>query len=224
MSIREWPASERPRERLLALGPGPLSDAELLAIVFGHGHRGRSAIDLARDLLTTHGGLRSLFTAAPGELCKARGLGPAKSARLAAVVELARRQLNESAARGDALTSPGHTRAFLRAHLRDRRREVFTCVFLDNRHRIVACEDLFHGTIDGASVHPRIVVERALHHNAAALIAAHNHPSGVAEPSAADLAITRRLKEALALVEIRLLDHLIIGDAEPVSLAERGAV
>ena len=222
MPITDWPAAERPREKLLARGPATLSDAELLAIFLRTGIPGRSALDLARHLLVEFGGLRGLLEADRTRFCAVPGLGDAKYAQLAAVLELARRHLEASLARGDALTSPGLTRRYLVSRLRHRDREVFLGLFLDNRHRILACEELSHGTLDGATVHPREVARRALALNAAALIVAHNHPSGIAEPSAADAAVTLRLRDALALVEVRLLDYFVVGDAEPVSLAERG--
>ncbi len=222
MAIRDWPEGERPREKLLKLGSHALSDAELLAIFLRTGLPGKSAVDLARELLADFGGLRALLEAEHEHFCRGKGLGSAKYAQLQATLELSRRHLRETLEHGDALTSPQHTRDYLKAQLRDRRREVFACLFLDNRHRVLAYEELFFGTIDGAGVHPREVVRRALELNAAALIAAHNHPSGVAEPSAADEAITRRIRDALQLVEIRLLDHMVVGDGEIVSLAERG--
>ncbi|MDE2092017.1 MAG: DNA repair protein RadC [Gammaproteobacteria bacterium] len=222
MGINDWPAGERPREKLLSRGAQALSDAELLAIFLRTGVRGKSAVDLARELLSKFGGLRALFAAERPHLCAATGLGPAKYAQLQAVLEMARRHLGEPLIRGDALTDPHATRRYLITRLRDLPREIFTCVYLDNRHRVIACEDLFHGTLDGASVHPREVLRRALAHNAAALIFAHNHPSGVAEPSDADRRLTQRLKEALALVDIRVLDHFVIGDGDAVSFAERG--
>lgn len=222
MAITDWPETERPRERLLAHGPRALSDAELVAIFLRTGSRGRTAVDVARGLLAEFGGLRSLLTAPRTHFCRAAGLGPAKYALFQAALEVGRRHLGEALNRGDALTSPDATRAYLRARLRDVPYEVFGCVFLDTRHRVIAFEELFRGTIDGASVHPREVVRRALDRNAAALILAHNHPSGVAEPSAADRAITRRLRDSLALVDVRVLDHLVIGDGEAASLAERG--
>ncbi len=224
MRIADWPQTERPRERLLATGPAALSDAELLAILLRTGTRGHSALDLARHLLADFGGLRGLLEAGQDEICKANGLGPAKYAQLQAALELARRNLAENLSRGDPLTSPDRTRQFLRAALRDRPHEVFCVLYLDTRHRVIRFDELFNGTIDSAHVHPRVVVEKALAARAAALILAHNHPSGVAEPSQADLAITRRLRDALGLVDIRLLDHMIVGDGEVVSLAERGLV
>ena len=224
MPITDWPEAERPREKLLQRGPQALSDAELLAIFLRTGRQGRTAVDLARDLLREFGGLRALLEADQKQFCARPGLGPAKYAQLAATLEMGRRHLDETLRRGDALTSPADTRRYLMARLRDYPHEVFACLFLDNRHRVIHYGELFHGTIDGASVHPREVVKQALAHNAAALILAHNHPSGVAEPSQADEHLTRRLKEALALVDIRVLDHLVIGDGETVSLAERGLV
>jgi DNA repair protein RadC len=224
MAITDWPAAERPRERLLGLGAGALSDAELLAIFLRTGVAGKTAVDLARDLLAEFGGLRPLLTADARSFCRARGLGSAKYAQLQAVLEMGRRHLHETLARGEPLTSPATTRRYLAARLRDHPHEVFACLFLDNRHRLIAYEELFRGTIDGASVHPREVVRRSLALNAAALILAHNHPSGVAEPSTADAGITRRLCDALALVDVRVLDHVIVGDGECVSLAERGLV
>jgi len=221
MPITDWPADERPREKLLTRGAAALSDAELLAIFLRTGVPGKTAVDLARDLLARFGGLRPLLQADLEQFCAARGLGQAKYTQLQAVMEMGRRHLSESLARGDALTSPDDTRRYLAARLRDYPFEVFACLFLDNRHRVIAFEELFRGTIDGASVHPREVVRRALTHNAAAVILAHNHPSGVAEPSRSDEAITRRLRDALALVDIRVLDHVVVGDAL-VSFAERG--
>jgi DNA repair protein RadC len=221
MPITDWPADERPREKLLARGAAALSDAELLAIFLRTGVAGRTAVDLARDLLSRFGGLRPLLQADLDAFCAARGLGQAKYSQLQAVLEMSRRHLSETLARGDALSNPDDTRRYLAARLRDYPFEVFACLFLDNRHRVIACEELFRGTIDGASVHPREVVRRALGHNAAAVILAHNHPSGIAEPSRADEAITRRLRDALALVDIRVLDHVVVGD-ELVSFAERG--
>ncbi|MCG5499299.1 RadC family protein [Ectothiorhodospira lacustris] len=223
MPITDWPASERPREKLIARGSAALSDAELLAIFLRTGVAGRTAVDLARDLLTRFGGLRALLQAERKDFCAAHGLGEAKYAQLQAVLEMGRRHLSETLQRGDAITSPEHTRRYLSARLRDYPFEVFACLFLDNRHRVIAFEELFRGTIDGASVHPREVVRRALAHNAAAVILSHNHPSGIAEPSRADEAITRRLQEALGLIDVRVLDHIIVGD-ELVSLAERGVI
>lgn len=222
MGIKEWPEGERPRERLLQQGASHLSDAELLAIFLRTGCRGQSAVDLARSLLGRHGGLRQVLDLPVDRLCAEPGLGPAKYAQLAAALEIGRRYLADHLSRGNALESPEQTRNYLRARLRHLPHEVFSCLFLDNRHRVISGEELFRGTLDGASVHPREVVKAALAHNAAAVIFAHNHPSGVAEPSGADRQITRRLVEALALVDIRVLDHFVIGEGEETSFAERG--
>ncbi|MCW9055323.1 MAG: DNA repair protein RadC [Gammaproteobacteria bacterium] len=221
MAITDWPAEERPREKLLTKGSAALSDAELLAIFLRTGIQGKTAVDLSRDLLSGFGGLRQLLNASQLEFCAHKGLGPAKYSLLQAVLEMGRRHLFENVSRGDALTSPGETRQFLAAHLRDFAHEVFAALFLDQRHRVICYEELFSGTIDGASVHPREVVKKALSYNAAAIIFAHNHPSGVAEPSTADERITQRLKEALSLVDVRVLDHFVVGD-DIVSFAERG--
>ena len=219
MSIKDWPTNERPREKLLARGAQALSEAELLAVLFGSGARGQSAVDLGRSLLTEAGGVAALLCR---DLGRARGLGPAKRARLAAALELARRCLGEELREREALTSPHQSAAYLKAQLQHRPYEVFACLFLDNRHRVLAFEELFRGTLDGAQVFPREVVREALKHNAAAVILAHNHPSGTAEPSAADRAITRELRDALALVGVRVLDHMVVGAGEPTSMAARG--
>ena len=219
MHIRDWPADERPREKLLARGAGALSDAELLAIFLGSGLRGRDAVGTARELLQAHGPLRRLLDLPPAALAKLPGLGPARSCSLAAALELGQRHLSADLERGAALSDPQAAgRYFAQPH------EVFAVLFLDNRHRAIAFEELFRGTLDGTEVHPREVVRRALAHNAAALIVGHNHPSGNREPSAADRAVTARLKQALALVDLRLLDHFVIADGPPVSLAARGWV
>ncbi|BDX18361.1 DNA repair protein RadC [Halopseudomonas aestusnigri] len=222
MAITDWPVAERPREKLLAQGAGALSDAELLAIFLRTGLPGCSAVDLARRLLAGFGSLRALLQADLSTFSAHAGLGPAKYAHLQAVLEMGRRHLFEDLKRGDALTSPGTVRQFLRSRLAALPHEVFACLFLDSQHRVIAFEELFRGTIDSASVYPREVLKRALALNAAALILTHNHPSGVAEPSQADLQLTRRLRDSLALLDIRVLDHLVIGDGEPVSMAERG--
>ncbi len=222
MAITDWPTDERPREKLLNLGPEALSDAELLAIFLRTGIAGTNAVELARQLLSRHGGLRPLLNLDQAQFCQARGLGNAKYVQLQAALEIGRRHLHARLQDRTGLSNPEDTRHYLKLRLRDRHKEVFSCLFLDNRHRVIAFEELFQGTIDGAAVHPREVVRMALKHNAAAVIAAHNHPSGVAEPSAADIAITHRLKEALGTVDIRFLDHFVIGDGDPVSLAERG--
>jgi DNA repair protein RadC len=222
MSLPHWPESERPREKLLKLGVASLSEAELLAVLLQTGTRGHSALDMARTLLAEFRGLRGLLTAERGAVCRMRGLGSARYALLQASLELSRRHYAEQMQVGPALANPRATRDFLRARLRDRDHEVFCCLFLDNRHRVISFDEVFRGTIDGASVHPRDVVKLALARNAAAVILAHNHPSGVAEPSQADEFITSRLRDALALVDIRVLDHIVVGDGACVSFAERG--
>ncbi len=222
MAITDWPLDERPREKLLSRGATALSDAELLAIFLRTGVAGITAVDLARDLLGRFGGLRQLLDADRHDFCAAKGLGSAKFAQLQAVLEMARRHLHERLQRGDALTSPALTRQFLQVQLRDEPHEVFAVLYLDSQHRVLAFEPLFRGTLDSAAVYPREVVKRCLAHNAGAVILAHNHPSGIAEPSQSDRRITERLRDALALVDIRLLDHIVIGDGEAVSLAERG--
>ena len=222
MSIREWPDAERPREKLLARGAHALSDAELLAVLLGCGTRGQSAVELARTLIARFGSLRTLLTAEPRRTLAASGIGPARYAILQAAVELTRRHFREALRLGPQLAAPEATRTFLIAQLRDKPYEVFCCLYLDNRHRLIAFEELFRGTIDRAGVHPREVLRQTLLHNAAAVIFAHNHPSGVLEPSQADELITRRLKEALALMDVRVLDHFIIGDGVCYSFSEHG--
>ncbi|WP_428241342.1 RadC family protein [Gynuella sp.] len=222
MTIRDWPENERPREKLLARGAAALSDAELLAIFLRTGVKGLSAVDLSRQLLSGFGGLRVLMGADQQQFCSHKGLGQAKYVQLQAVLEMARRHAGEMLQREDVFDSTDATRAYLLHHLRDTPHEEFHVLFLDNQHRLLKHQCLFTGTLDGASVYPREVVKRVLSHNAAAVIFAHNHPSGVAEPSPADIAITRRLKEALALVDVRVLDHQIIGDGYITSLAQKG--
>lgn len=221
MSIRQWPESERPREKLLARGSAALSDAELLAVLLGSGVRGKDAITLGRELLMQAGSLSALL-GRPDQHIRLTGLGPAKRARMAAALELARRSLAEKLNDRALLANPRDSGEFLSARLRHLPYEVFACLYLDNRHRVLAFDELFRGTVDSASVHPREVVRACLQHNAAAVIVAHNHPSGEAEPSPADQAITRELSQALRLIDVRLLDHLIIGDGEPVSMLARG--
>ena len=222
MHIRDWPASERPREKLLARGAAALSDAELLAIFLGSGLRGRDAVGTARDLLTHFGPLRALLERAPLALAQLPGLGPARACALAAALELGNRHLAGVLERGDALSDPAMAGRYFAQRLRHHGHEVFAALFLDTRHRAIAFEELFHGTVDSSEVHPREVARRALAHNAAAVIVGHNHPSGNPEPSAADRAVTARLKQALGLVNVRLLDHFVIADGPPVSLAARG--
>ncbi|OQP80844.1 RadC family protein [Xanthomonas phaseoli] len=222
MHIHDWPTHERPREKLLARGATALSDAELLAIFVGSGLRGQDAVQTARDLLHRHGPLRLLLDRPPRTLARLPGLGPASACKLAAGMELAQRHLMSALERGQALSDPPSVGRYFSQRLRARAYEVFAALFLDNRHRAIAFEELFTGTIDGADIHPREVVRRALLHNAAAVIVGHNHPSGNPEPSEADRAVTKRLLDSLELVDIRLLDHFVIGDGRPVSFAERG--
>lgn len=218
MTIRDWPDDERPREKLLQRGGGALSDAELLAIFIGSGRRGKTAVDIGRELLGSSGGLKPLLRTKQADT----PLGPVAWIRLQAALEIGRRYLDAELRETEVLTDPSVSARFLKARLEAYPYEVFACLYLDNRHRVIAFEELFRGTIDGASVHPREVVRQCLAHNAAAVIFAHNHPSGVAEPSAADRAITHRLREALALVDVRVLDHFVIGSGSPTSLAQRG--
>ena len=222
MSIRNWPAAERPREKLLEHGSSSLSDAELLAIFLRTGVSGKSAVDLARHLLTEFGSLRALLEADIRGFCRHLGLGPAKFSQLQAVLEMSRRHLAERLRRDSALESPQAVRDYLKSLLRHEPHEVFGCLFLDSKHRMLAFEVLFRGSIDSASVYPRQVVKRALTHNAAAVIFCHNHPSGISEPSQADRTLTKRLIQALDLIEVRVLDHFIVGDGHPLSMVEHG--
>jgi DNA repair protein RadC len=224
MAITDWPEGERPREKLVQRGAASLSDAELLAIFLRTGVVGKSAVDLARDLITRFGTLTQLFSASEKDFCAIHGMGQAKYVQLQAVLEMARRALHEEMKSGSVLTSPRAVRDYLKLLLRGRMQEVFMALFLDAQHRVIASEELFAGTLTQTSVYPREVVKRALHHNAAALILAHNHPSGVAEPSHADQALTDALKQALALVEVRVLDHFIVAGEGFLSFAERGLV
>ena len=221
MAITDWAIEDRPREKLLNKGAEALTDAELLAIFLRTGIKGKTAVDLARDLIADNGGLSPLLAANEEQFCQSKGLGQAKYVQMQAVVEMSRRYLEEKIQRGDALENAADVRNYLKSRLQHYPFEVFSCLFLDNKHRVIKYEELFRGTIDGASVHPREVVRRVLHHNAAAIILAHNHPSGIAEPSQSDIQITNRLKQALEMIDVRVLDHFIIGD-EMVSFAERG--
>lgn len=222
MSIRDWPAAERPREKLLELGPASLSDAELLAIFLRTGVSGKSAVDLARHLLAQFGSLRALLEAKQPVFNQHLGLGPAKFAQLQAVLEMARRHLAERVRNDSVLENPLAVREYLKALLRHEPHEIFGCLFLDSKHRVLGFEALFHGTIDNATVYPRQVVKRALAYNAAALILCHNHPSGSAEPSLADRKLTKVLQKALEVVDVRVLDHIIVGEGDPLSMAEYG--
>lgn len=226
MAIRDWPAAERPRERLAQQGAAALSDAELLAIFLRVGMRGKSAVDLARELLTSFdGSLARLAAASTQELAHLPGIGPAKAAQLAAALELARRALVDPLKARDAMASPQAVRDWLRLSLGSLQHEVFIALWLDAQNRLIASEELFRGTLTQTSVYPREVVKRALAHNAGAVILAHNHPSGLAEPSRADEVLTSSLKQALALIDVKLLDHFIVtGSANPLSFAERGLI
>lgn len=221
-SIAKWPLSERPRQRLLDNGAASLSDAELLAVLLETGTRGKSALDLARELLLHFDGLVGIMAAEREAFISHSGIGLAKVARFAAIKELSQRHMLEGIKSRDVLTSSTATREYLRAKFRDCQSEIFSCLFLNSQHHVVKLEELFRGTIDGAAVYPREVVKRCLYHNAAAVILAHNHPSGVAEPSQADIAITRKIKLALQTIEVKVLDHLVIGNSMVVSFAERG--
>lgn len=222
MSIKDWPSGERPREKLLEKGAASLSDAELLAVFLRTGSRGLSALDVSRKLLMDFGGLTPILRADMESFCRHDGLGPGKYVLFQAVLELARRYMSERLAESDALTNSDLTRDYLRACMRDYQHEVFACLYLDNQHRVMSMEELFQGTIDGAAVYPREVVKRCLRNNAAAVIFAHNHPSGLAEPSQADIAITRRLQQALNTIDVRVLDHVVVGHSHAVSFADRG--
>jgi DNA repair protein RadC len=222
MAITDWPVDDRPREKLLSKGADALSDAELLAIFLRTGISGKSAVDLARDLLTSCGSLSALCTGSEREICELPGMGQAKYAQLQAVMEIARRALREKLATGNALNSPSAVRDYLRMKLQALPHEVFVVLFLDAQNRVIGSEELFRGTLTQTSVYPREVVKRALHHNAGAVIFAHNHPSGVAEPSHADETLTQALKQSLALVDVRVLDHFIVAGSGVLSFAERG--
>jgi len=222
MAIHQWPKHQRPREKLLEKGSKALSDQELLAIFLRTGVSGMSAIDLASKLLTHFGGLGSLLSANQTSFCSVKGLGVAKYCQLKATLELTERYLAEQLRDNDIFTSPKQVEDYLSVQMRDYQREVFSVLLLDSRNQLLGYHELFHGTIDVTSVHPREVVKLALQKNAAAVIIAHNHPSGVSEPSNADAAITHRLKAALALVDIRLLDHFIVGRGDITSLANQG--
>ena len=223
MAITDWPENERPRERLLAQGAAALTDAELLAIFLRVGMKGKSAVDLARELIQHFGSLNRLFSATRDDFSAISGMGPAKYAQLQAVLEMSRRALAEEMKRSNAFSTPAAVRDYLRLHLAGLAHEVFLALWLDAQNCLIAAEELFHGTLTQTSVYPREVVKKALWHNAAAVDLAHNHPSGVAEPSNADQLLTRELKQALALVDVRVLDHFIVaGQNQPLSFAERG--
>jgi DNA repair protein RadC len=220
--ICNWPQSERPREKLLERGPQALSDGELLALLVGSGTKGCSAVDIARSLIEEFGSLRDLVTADQQRMEERRGIGPARYAMFKAALEISRRVMAESLRDTAILATPEDTRQFLLTQLRDRPHEVFCCIFLDNRHRMLGFEEIFRGTIDGANVYSREIVRQALLYNAVSILVAHNHPSGSAQPSAADERVTRRLREALSLIEVRLLDHFVVGEATCYSFSEHG--
>jgi len=224
MKITDWPIDERPREKLLKLGPATLSDAELLAIFLRTGIKGCSAVDLARSLLNHFGNLRVLLNASETEFCQVKGLGQAKYVQLQASVEMSKRYFAQKLDKVDTLNSVEQTKAFLQAKLRDQSQEVFAILLLDSQHRLIKYRPMFYGTIDSASVYPRVLVKQALEDNAAAVILAHNHPSGIAEPSQADKQITQRIIAAMNLVDIKVLDHFVIGDGEVISFAQRGLI
>jgi DNA repair protein RadC len=222
MALRECPVAEQPREKLLQFGAAALSDSELLAVFLGHGVVGQDVLSLSRQLLAELGGIRCLFTASRQQFCRYKGLGLARYVKTQAVLELCRRCLYQNLQRETVFTEPSRVKQYLQYSLGFEQREIFMLLYLDSQHRLIKAEPLFYGTIDASPVYPRIVVQSALAHNAAAVILAHNHPSGVAEPSRADRAITERLTQAMALVDIKLLDHFVVGDTEVISFAERG--
>lgn len=224
MSINDWPEGERPREKLIQRGATSLSDAELLAIFLRTGVTGKSAVDLARDLLNRFSSLTAMFAASQEDFCSLHGMGQAKYVQMQAVLEMSRRALKEEMHAGDALNSPRAVREYLQLLLRGREQEIFMVIFLDAQHRVLAAEELFQGTLTQTSVYPREVVKRALFHNAAAVILAHNHPSGIADASQSDRMLTDALKQALALLEIRVLDHFIVAGSGYFSFAEHGMV
>ncbi len=224
MAIKSLPTESQPREKLLSHGAQSLTDAELLAIFLRTGVQGMNVIELADYLIKDFGSLRKLFCSSEEEFCRHRGLGVAKYVQLQAVVEMTTRYLSETLTKGDVMESPDHTRHYLSSRLRDKEREVFLILYLDTQHRVILDEILFEGTINSASIYPREIVKRALFHNSSAVIVAHNHPSGIAEPSLSDKSITKRINDALAMVDIRLLDHFVVGDGCVVSFAERGLI
>ncbi|MEH6465318.1 MAG: DNA repair protein RadC [Shewanella psychromarinicola] len=222
MGIKDWPQGEGPRDKLLLKGAGHLSDAELIAVLLRNGLAGQNAVDLAREMISQFGGLRSLLSASKSQVCKLAGVGPVKYAQLQAAAEISKRIAHENLQRGQILTNPDLTRDYLMRQLGDRSYEVFALLLLDSQHRVIQFVELFRGTIDSASVYPREVVSLVLEKKAAAVIVCHNHPSGIAEPSQADRRITERIKNALATIDVSLLDHMVVGDQEIVSFAERG--
>ncbi len=219
-----WLEGERPREKLLSRGAGSLSDAELLAIFLRTGTQGKNVLELSRDIICHFGNLRNLFSTSEKEFCQIKGLGRAKYVQLQASLEMSQRYLHEKISRQDAMENPAQVKEYVQSRLTGKANEVFSALFLDNQHRVIAFEELFFGTINASSVHPRIILQRSLAHNAAAVIVAHNHPSGVAEPSVSDVSITKTLKTSLGLIDVRLLDHLVVAGDQVTSLAERGQI
>jgi DNA repair protein RadC len=224
MTINQWPLSERPREKLLEHGAKYLTNAELIAIFLRTGIRGKTALDLARELLTELGGLKKIFTVDPNHFYQKSGIGKAKFAMLKAALELGKRYLEEDLTPGEALPDSQTTKRFLSSRLKSYSNEVFACLFLDNHHRILAFEELFHGTLTEANIYPREIVKRCLAHNAAKIILAHNHPSGNPDPSQSDCEITAMLKTSLEILDVLVIDHIVVGHTDCVSLAELGLI
>jgi len=222
--LRYLPEKERPREKLLNKGAKSLSDSELLAIFLRTGTVGKNVLELSREIIQFFGSLKNLFAATEKEFCQIKGLGRAKYVQLQACLEMSQRYIEEQISQQDAMTNPAQVKQYVQSRLLAKPNEVFAVMFLDNQHHVIAFEELFFGTINASSVHPRVVLQRCLAHNAAAVIVAHNHPSGVAEPSLSDIDITQTLKIALNLIDVRLLDHLVVAAHQVVSLAERGQV
>ena len=223
-AIQEWGKDERPLARLLAKGAGSLTDAEILSLLLRSGSRERSALDISKDLISMYGDLRGVLNAPQAELLKIPGMGAPKVAYMQAALELGRRHLEQKMKPRDVMTNPESVNDFLSFHLRDRSREIFAVLFLDNRHQVIEYEEMFQGTLSSAAVHPREIIKQVLYHNAAAVILAHNHPSGIAEPSQSDADITVKIQKALQLIDVRLLDHIVVGDGEFVSLSNRGII
>ena len=222
--LSHWPSEDRPREKLLKRGPQALSDSELLAIFLRTGVAGKNVIELAREMLSHFGSLKKLFAANKDDFTALKGLGEAKYVQLQACLEMSQRYLAERLTHGDAVKNPSQVKSYVQSRLVGRANEIFAVMFLDNQHRIISYEELFFGTINSSSVHPRVVVQRALAVNAAAVIVTHNHPSGVAEASISDIDITRTLKQAMTLIDVRLLDHLIVASHQVTSMAEQGQI
>ena len=222
--ITSWPTQERPREKLLTRGASSLSDAELLAIFLRTGIKGKNAIELAREIIEYFGSLKLLFAADLNLFCQFKGLGEAKYVQLQACLEMSQRHLEEELVNNGVMNNPAQVKSYLQSRLMSKPNEVFAVLFMDNQHKVIAFEELFFGTINASSVHPRIVVQRALALNAAAVIISHNHPSGIAEPSLSDIDITNTLKTALNLIDVRLLDHLIVASHQVTSMAEKGQI